>query len=364
MFEITGTKSLDSNAIDFVENGINFVGRTFDRNGIQGKIEKRDFEPNEPYTITATVIGNYKYVKYQTEPYYCSQNINKLAHKPIISRWNKYIAYYFVANIQKFVEQYNNQQGGYKLEDIKGHIIYLPIKNGAIDFDLMEDIIFKLETERIKDVSKFLEEIRLEDCSLSKKEQKFFGNNKIDLKALDSKVQSVCWQDYSMGELFQRISTNKLFYKAKDLPNRAEDEFILPCLTSSFRNQGLNYYAPKANATILHHVISLPSNSDVYRAYYQPHDFTVLSDSYAIRWKMTDTVLTPAQYLFLVTCINKVTDLPIYSYKEKLGGWNTVKQKRIMLPVCNGEIDFEFMDMLIRVIEKYQIKDVTSYVNN
>ena len=68
---------MDSNAIEFTTTGINFVGRTFENNGIQGKIKKRDFEPNEPYTITATVIGNYKYVKYQTEEYYCSQNINK-----------------------------------------------------------------------------------------------------------------------------------------------------------------------------------------------------------------------------------------------------------------------------------------------
>ncbi|MCT8793221.1 hypothetical protein KZ389_10705, partial [Glaesserella parasuis] len=70
LFIIEGTKSLDSNAIDFVEKGINFVGRTFENNGIQGFIEKREFEPNSPFTITATVIGNYKYVKYQKEEYY------------------------------------------------------------------------------------------------------------------------------------------------------------------------------------------------------------------------------------------------------------------------------------------------------
>jgi hypothetical protein len=59
LFEIVGTKSLDSNAIDFTKTGINFVGRTFENNGIQGKIQKRNFEPNEQFTITATVIGNF-----------------------------------------------------------------------------------------------------------------------------------------------------------------------------------------------------------------------------------------------------------------------------------------------------------------
>lgn len=65
----------------FVDEGINFVGRVSENNGIKGKIAKQIFEPNEAYTITATVIGNYKYVKYQREPYYTSQNINKLIPK-------------------------------------------------------------------------------------------------------------------------------------------------------------------------------------------------------------------------------------------------------------------------------------------
>ena len=142
LFEIVGTKSLDSNAIDFVDEGINFVGRTFEDNGVQGKIEKREFEPNEPYTITATVIGNYKYVKYQKEPYYCSQNINKLTPKPIINRWSEKIAYFMVTNIQKFVSLYDYQQGGYKLEDINNHIVKLPLTdNNEIDFSFMESLI-------------------------------------------------------------------------------------------------------------------------------------------------------------------------------------------------------------------------------
>lgn len=94
----------------------------------------------------------------------------------------------------------------------------------------------------------------------------------------------------------------------------------------------MNYYAPKAGATVLNNVISIPSNSDVYRAYYQTRDFTVLSDAYAIRWKSEEIELSPNQYLFMVMCINKVTDLPIYSYKNKLGGWNVVKPKRLDCP--------------------------------
>ena len=152
LFEVVGTKSIDSNKVKFKEYGINFVGRTYENNGIQGKIAKQSFEPNEPFTITATVIGNYKYVKYQVEPYYCSQNINKLTHRKNILKWNKKIAYYFVTNIQKFVSLYDNQQGGYKLSDIKNYIIKLPIKNEKIDFDFMENFIKAVEKMIVKNL--------------------------------------------------------------------------------------------------------------------------------------------------------------------------------------------------------------------
>ncbi len=146
-----------------------------------------------------------------------------------------------------------------------------------------------------------------------------------------------------MGDLFERISTNKLPYKADDLPKQPTGKYVLPCLTSSFQNQGLNYYIPTDSATVLQNVISIPSNSDVYRAYYQSRPFTVLSDAYAIRWK-NEEALSANHYLFIVMCINKVTDLPVYSYKNKLGGWNIVQNKRIKLPVKHGKIDFDFME--------------------
>ena len=69
------------------------------------------------------------------------------------------------------------------------------------------------------------------------------------------------------------------------------------------------------------------------------------------------------QYLFLVMCINKVTDLQIYSYKNKLGGWNVVKNKTIMLPQLNGELDFKFMDAFISALENLAIKDVVDYTH-
>lgn len=229
----------------------------------------------------------------------------------------------------------------------------LPINNGEIDFDFMESFVAELEAQRVAELSAYLTVSGYDNYELSAEE---LGA----LRGL-TELDDDNWGTYTVGDLFEKVATKKLPYKAKELPKQPTDDYILPCLTSSFQNQGLNYYAPKAGATVLRHVISIPSNSDVYRAYYQSRDFTVLSDAYAIRWKFPKIELSSNQYLFMVMCINKVTDLPIYSYKNKLGGWNVVKNKGIKLPKKNGKIDFAFMDTFISAIKKLAIKEVVLY---
>lgn len=238
-------------------------------------------------------------------------------------------------------------------EKIKSKTIQLPQSNGEIDFEFMESFIAELEAERIAELSAYLKVSGFDNYKLSVEE--------LDALRKFENLKEENWGTYKVGNLFGRIKTNKLPFKAKELPKQPTGEYVLPCLTSSFQNQGLNYYAPRKGATILKNVISIPSNSDVYRAYYQSRGFTVLSDAYAIRWRDNTTPLLPDQYLFMVMCINKVTDLAIYSYKNKLGGWNVVKEKYIRLPQKDDKIDFELMGNFISAMKKLAIKDVVLY---
>ncbi len=231
-------------------------------------------------------------------------------------------------------------------------VVKLPTKNGDIDFKFMEVFIAKLEAQRAAELKDYLLTTGLNDYELTDKEK----------QAIDD-YDNLVWSSYILKDLFEKVKTKKLPYKADVLPKIATGKYVLPCLTSSFKNQGLNYFVPEDGATILKNVISIPSNSDVYRAYFQSRDFTVLSDAYAIRWNSKEIKISPKHYLFIVLCINKVTDLPIYSYKNKLGGWNVVQNKYIQLPIKNNKIDFEYMEVLISAIQKLIIKDVVLYVD-
>lgn len=255
--------------------------------------------------------------------------------------------------IEKSIKQKFGWENKAVWSKVRLETVSLPTLNNKIAFEYMDRFINALEAERIETLEAYLLVSGFKDYQLTKEE-------KDALEAFDNQQ----WQEFRMGDLFDRVKTKKLPYKAKELPKEPQGEYSLPALTSSFMNQGLNYYVPKEGATVLQNVISIPSNSDVYRSYFQSQEFTVLSDAYAIDWIGSDKQLRPNDYLFIVPSINKVTDLPIYSYKNKLGGWNVVKDKLIKLPVNEqSEIDFDYMAILVQAIKKLAIKDVVLYAD-
>ncbi len=350
LFEVISyKKKFDANKINLVSTGGHpYIVRQSGNNGQKGLIDESELFLNEGNTIsfgqdTATMF-------YQEMPYFTGDKIKIL--KPKVKKFGKKNAQFFLAVMRKPFLAFSWGASSFSVEVITSQIIKLPIQNNEIDFDFMEDFIAELEAERVAELGAYLEVTGLKEYNLTPNEE--------CLLRASSNLMNVQWKAFCIGDLFDRIKTTKLPYKAKDLPSYKSGDNILPCLTSSFNNQGLNYYAPRKGATILKNVISIPSNSDVYRAYYQPHDFTVLSDAYAIRSKKE---LSDNQYLFMVAAINKVTDLLIYSYKNKLGGWNIVKDKEILLPCKDGKIDYDYMETYISAVKKLIIEDVVKYAD-
>lgn len=349
LFEIASTSSFETNKL-VLGDEYDYVTRTSTNQGVLQTTGFVNFENiNQPGTWSLGLLQMDFF--YRKKPWYAGQFMRIITPKidipqgavpfftTMLNKQRSTLLSVLVRNVDK------------TFRSIK---VQIPITTeGDIDFAFMEDLSYELEAERIAELKAYIEANGLNRCQLTEEDEKAILH-----------LKHVQWEDYRIGDLFEKIETHKLPYKANELPSEKTGEYVLPCLTSSFRNQGLNYYSPKQGATVLKSVITIPQNSDVYRAYYQSSEFTVLSDAYAIKWRYDDRKLTREQFLFMVMCINKVTDLPIYSHKNKLGGWNVVKKKSISLPQTNGEIDFEFMNQFITAIEKQEIKGVVDYINN
>lgn len=181
------------------------------------------------------------------------------------------------------------------------------------------------------------------------------------VSSLSDELSQVEWGLFKLDDLFEKISTQSLGYKAADLPSSPQGDFILPALSAGIQNQGLNNYVPRNRATILRGVISISANgANTGATFYQNNDFTILQDAYAIKWKKTNNFLTDNQYLFLTGSISK----KIYGNYEwtNKAGWARVRLEIIPLPTENGEIDFDFMESFIAALEAERIAQLEAYL--
>ena len=355
LFDIQNTLSFNTNKL-VKGDEYDYITRTSLNQGVlrrTGYVNKENINPAGTWSLGLLQMDFF----YRNRPWYAGQFVRKIVPKIAIPD-NTILFFQTLLNKQKKVLLQVLVR--YVDDKFRNTTVFLPqTEDKEIDYAFIGNFVRKLEESHLGE---------LEEERLHKLEAYLFATGLNDFHLTDNdhevlnRFKKMHWKEFCIGDLFERVKTVKLLYNAKALPKQPTGKNTLPCLTSSFMNQGLNYYAPREGSTILNNVISIPSNSDVYRAYYQPDDFTVLSDSYAIRWKDKSVSIQPKQYLYMVACINKVTNLPIYSYKNKLGGWNVVKNKYIVLPVNDdNQPDLVVMDQLITVMQKVAIADVARF---
>ncbi|GHP35947.1 type I restriction modification protein [Helicobacter pylori] len=169
--------------------------------------------------------------------------------------------------------------------------------------------------------------------------------------------------------MFEKIIIKPLPYQTAQLPKEKTPTHELPALTAGILNQGLNNFVPKENATILKNVISISANgANTGATFYQPHEFCVLQDAYAIEF-IGDKKLNDKEYLFFVCAISKVIyNNSKYEWTNK-AGWNKVKNELISLPLkptantqTLEDIDFNFMEKFIAELEQCRLAELEAYL--
>ncbi len=182
---------------------------------------------------------------------------------------------------------------------------------------------------------------------------------------LSSQLNAIKWGEFKLGDLFEKIIIKPLPYQTAQLPKEKTPTHELPALTAGILNQGLNNFVPKENATILKNVISISANgANTGATFYQPHEFCVLQDAYAIEF-IGDKKLNDKEYLFFVCAISKVIyNNSKYEWTNK-AGWNKVKNELISLPLkptvntqTLKDIDFDFMEKFIAELEQCRLAEL------
>ncbi|MCL1885128.1 MAG: N-6 DNA methylase [Defluviitaleaceae bacterium] len=171
------------------------------------------------------------------------------------------------------------------------------------------------------------------------------------------------FKKFPIVKVFNILKTKSLKkYKAGDLKGKCDDFYNLPALTAGVQNQGLAFYVPKDEATVLKNVISVSANgANSGIMFYQPYEFTVLQDSYAIGCLIGNP--NEKQYLYLVTALQK-SIRGYYEWTNK-AGWARIKNEEIHLPVTDdGEIDFVYMENYINELSKIFVQRLEQFYSN
>lgn len=350
LFEIKSNPQLNKNCFVFSDNGkYPYFTRTVTNNGILGYVDYLD----DIHMIKGGCISvgmlEMKFF-YMEKDFYAGQFTKRLI--PKFKSFNRNIALYFTI----LLNEKSIRLKGYLVRDFEKILLQdtlnLPIKSDeSVDYDFMERYIHDIEIEYIHNIYTILTESNFNDIYLNEIEKQVlndYDNGKIKMKR------------FIIGDLFFKIKTNKLNYSLSDLPKKASYEFDLPATTSTTNNRGISCYVKRNEATVINNCLLVLSNGDAGYIYYHKNDFTILQDTYAIKYKGRE--LNKNQYLYFESVMNEKVK-PNFSYNNK-ATWDRVRQIEIFLPVKNNEsIDYDFMENYISAVEKETIKSIIDWNN-
>jgi Type I restriction modification DNA specificity domain len=230
--------------------------------------------------------------------------------------------------------------------------IYLPTKNGEIDFAFMENFIAELEASRIAELEAYLMATGLKNYNLTSEE-------KIALQEFEN-------GDFEWGEF--RIEDVLVWQPQKEIDPlkldelRDEAENSYPFYGQSTTNNGVISYI-QLTRKVLNNQPGKPTiliHSNNQNTVYLETPF-YLKDGHGATSVLQSDFLDRITAQFFISSIKKVI-LNMYSYNTKATKIE-LKNTVIQLPTQNNQPDYELMRTFISAIQKLVIKDVVLYAD-
>lgn len=316
-----------------------FYGQSTLNNGIISFLTLTpDVLNNKAGKPTILIHSNNQNVVYLESPFYL-KNGHGATSVLQSDELNEKNALYIITCIKKVITKkfaYNEKATKIAL---KNTYIELPIKeNNDIDYEFMETYICKLERESINKFSMYFSASGLESCILNNEEISFFNKN----------------------TFFKKIPLKKIFtsetgdvdLQQKDIDGKGE----------YFINSGFQNYGIKGKTS--HPAKIFPENTITIdflgNAYYRPFKYKMATHNHV--FSLSSLIIKNEKVgLYLVAQMSYFKK--IFSYNE-MATWNKLKELDINIPInANGDIDFEYMEKYITIIEKMSINNVVEWKN-
>ena len=312
-----------------------FIGRTSVNYGVQGKVDRLEYDPNPANTFSLAQVGE-TVALFRKNEWYGSQNMFVL-----VPLENKIIEnhLFFEAVFYRILRKYSDAYIYPLLDEIKNLSFSLPIKENKIDYDLMKQITNKIETLRIEELEAYLSVSGLNNCDLTIDEENAIKN-----------YSKLNWKEFNLEKLFGKSN------RGKRLKSEDRIEGDLPFVTAGEADEGVSDFIGNtvdvysANTTTIDMF-----GSAKYRNYKYGAD-----DHIAV---VHTEFLEKYAAIFVTTAIHKSSHNGQFSYDKNFYA-KDADALNIQLPSIGNEPDYKTMSLIISAIHKMVLKDVISYLNN
>ena len=352
LFKIqTSAKRFDANKVNIIENGrYPYVVRTSSNNGQKGFLDENESFLNAGNTIsfgqdTATIF-------YQEKPYFTGDKIKVLV--PKVYKFNKKNAQFFLASMNIAFSKFSWGSSRFNVDVLKEQVIMLPTKCDSIDFEFMESFIEELEAERIEE----LEAERIEELEayLSVSGLKDTQLTADELSALDKlKSNKIFWKEYTIDQLFDIVTTAHRFDANKI--NIIENGRY-PYIVRTSNNNGQRGFIDE-NPIYLNSGNTISFGQDTATIFYQEKPYFTGDKIKILIPKLLNFRKENAQ--FFISTMNLT--FSNFTWGSTRFNVDILKNQIVKIPISSKdkEIDFVFMETLIKAIQKLVIADVVKF---
>ncbi|WWR16920.1 restriction endonuclease subunit S [Lachnospiraceae bacterium JLR.KK008] len=337
LFEVESyTKRFDANKVKIKERGkYPYIVRTSYNNGQRGYIDENEEFLNTGNTIsfgqdTATMF-------YHEKPYFTGDKIKVLKPKNI--KFNKNNAQFFLAVLKKPFELFSWGSSSFNVDIIKSQKIELPVKNNEIDYDFMESFIDQLEAQRVAQLEAYFSIIGLKDTKLSVEEEQVLK----DFGRLE-------WGKFNLEKLYGKSTRGQRLKSADRILGN------LPFVTAGETDEGVSDFIGNRVQIFSKNTTTIDMfGSAKYRNYEYGGD-----DHVAI---VHTEKLSKMAAIFVTTAIHKSSHNGQFDYGRNFYA-KDADRLDIVLPVKNGQPDYDKMETIISAIHKHVMKEVVLYVDS
>jgi hypothetical protein len=216
--------------------------------------------------------------------------------------------------------------------------IQLPVKNGNIDFEFMEDFIAELEAERKVELKAYLLATGLNDYTLTAEEQQVL-----------QEFENVNWGTFNLEKLLGKSTRGKRLKSADRISGN------LPFVTAGESDEGVSAFIGNDVTIFSDNTTTIDMfGSAKYRNYKYGAD-----DHIAV---VHTENLSKYASIFTTTAIHKSSHTGKFHYGRNFYP-KDADELNISLPIKNKEPNYEIMETFVSAIHKLVIKDVVLYAN-